>query len=180
MRERLLIFGASGSGTSTLGGQIAAIHGLTLFDVDDFFWEMTDPPFQQARERSERRRLLMEALSSERRWVLSGSICGWGDAAIPLFDLAVFVITPTALRLERLHARERRRFGDRLSANGDMHKQHEDFLAWAAQYDEGPISMRSRLLHEEWLNKLGCPVVRVDGSCPIEVLENQITVAMAI
>jgi adenylate kinase family enzyme len=177
MREHILIFGASGSGTSTMGRALAKSHGLAIFESDDFFWKLTDPPFQHVRERSERQRLLTEALSAESRWVLSGSICGWGDVAIRLLDLAVLVVTPTGVRLER--ERERRRFGERISSVGDMHQQHESFLAWASQYDDGSLDMRSRRLHEEWMKQLNCPVVRVDGSSPIETVLNQIGIAMA-
>jgi adenylate kinase family enzyme len=158
MRERVLIFGAAGSGTSTLGRALAKRHALAVFDADDFFWETTDPPFQLIRGRPDRQRLLAEALRSESHWVLTGSICGWGDAVIPLFDLAVFVVTPTTVRLERLREREQGRFGERLSATGDMHQQHQAFLAWAAQYDQGSIDMRSRRLHEEWVKQLACPL----------------------
>jgi adenylate kinase family enzyme len=179
MRERLLILGASGSGTSTLGREIAASQGIALFDADDFFWESTDPPFQRIRERAERERLLTGALSPGKRWVLTGSICGWGDVLIPLLDLAVFVVTPRTLRLERLRERERHRFGERLSPGGDMRHQYRAFLTWAARYDEGPIEMRSRRLHEQWLKQLVCPVVRVDGSRPIEMLHDQIVAALA-
>jgi adenylate kinase family enzyme len=178
MREHVLIFGASGSGTSTFGRAIAKSHGLAIFDADDFFWEPTDPPFQHVRELSERQRLLTEALSGESRWVLSGSICGWGDVAIRLLDLAVFVMTPTPVRLERLRERERRLFGERISSIGDMHHHHEAFLAWAAQYDDGSIDTRSRRMHEEWMKQLNCPVVRVDGSSPIETVLNEIGTAI--
>ena len=98
---------------------------------------------------------------------------------IGLLDLAVFVMTPTGVRLERLRERERRRFGERISSVGDMHQQHETFLAWASQYDDGSIDMRSRRLHEEWMKQLNCPVVRVDGSRPIAEALNQIGTAMA-
>lgn len=106
MRERIRVFGASGSGSSTIGRAIAEQYGLTYFETDNFFWQPTDPPYQQARERSERQRLLLERLSDTPRWVLSGSVSGWGDVVIDLFDLAVFVVTPTPIRLERLHHRE--------------------------------------------------------------------------
>jgi len=179
MREGILIFGASGSGTSTLGSEFATRHDLVHLDVDDFFWEKTDPPFQVVRDRSDRARMLAEALRSKSRWVLTGSICGWGDALIPMFELAVFLMTPTAVRLERLRERERRRYGERVSATGDMHEQHQAFLAWAEQYDDGSIDVRSRRLHEEWLKQLACPVVRLDGSRPTEELVCEIRVAMA-
>jgi adenylate kinase family enzyme len=162
VRSRIHIFGASGSGTSTFGRVIAEKYGLTHFDVDDFYWEVTDPPYVQARERSERQRLLSEALLGTPQWVLTGSLTGWGDDAIDLFDLAVFVTTPTEIRLERLRTREVSQFGDRLLENGDMYEEHRNFLTWASQYDEGSMDIRSRRLHEEWLLRLPCPVVRID------------------
>ncbi len=144
-RARIHIFGASGSGVSSLGRAIATRYSLAYFDADDFYWAPTDPPYHQPREREERRRLLLEALTVTPRWVLAGSIAGWGDIAIGLFDLAVFVTAPTDVRLRRLRAREEARFGDRLLENGDMHQNHERFMAWAAQYDEGSTEMRSRV-----------------------------------
>lgn len=162
--KRIHIFGASGSGTSTIGRVIAEQHGLTYFDADDFYWEPSDPPYQQARERSERQRLLIERLSDTPRWVLSGSVSGWGDVVLHLFDLAVFVTAPTAIRLERLRRREEGQFGERVLETGDMSQNHREFLTWASGYDDGGIDMRSRRLHEEWLSRLPCPVIRVDGS----------------
>jgi cytidylate kinase len=180
MRTRIHIFGASGSGTSTISRAVAEEHGLSCFEADDFFWEVTDPPFRQARKRSERQRLLIEALSGKSHWVLAGSIVAWGDVVIGLFDLAVFVTAPTAVRLERLRAREAARFGDRLLENGDMHQEHQDFLAWASQYDGGGIDMRSRRMHEEWVARLPCPVVRVDGAKDVRVVCAQLSAAIAV
>jgi len=179
MRERIHIFGASGAGTSTLGRELAQTHGLTFFDTDDFFWEATDPPYQRARERGYRQQLLTKALSTTRRWVLAGSLCGWGDVAIPLFDLAVFVVTDSDIRLQRLRTREQEAFGERISPGGDMHNQHKSLLEWAARYDEGHPPERTRQLHEEWLTGLECPLVRADGARPVKELCKEVSAAMA-
>jgi adenylate kinase family enzyme len=179
MRERVLIFGASGAGTSTLGRELARQHTLTFFDIDGFFWEPTDPPYQQVRNRTSRQELLMDALSTTNRWILAGSICGWGDVALPRIDLAIFVVTSVDVRLTRLRAREQHIFGRRIGPGGDMHEQYKTFLNWAAQYDEGSPVERSRRLHEEWITDLRCPVVRVDGTEPINKLCQKISVAMA-
>ena len=101
MRERIHIFGASGAGTSTLGRELARAHGLTFFDTDDFFWETTNPPYLRTRERGYRQELLTKALGTTNRWVVAGSLCGWGDVAIPLIDLGVFVLTDVEIRLRR-------------------------------------------------------------------------------
>jgi adenylate kinase family enzyme len=179
-RTRIHIFGASGSGTSTIGRALAKRHGLTCFEADEFFWEATDPPYRHARERAERQRLLTEALSATPQWVLAGSLTGWGDVAISRFELAVFVTTPTALRLERLRARESARLGARLLESGDMYQQHQEFLTWASQYDHGGMDIRSRRLHEDWLSRLPCPVVRIDGSGSVDAACAQVCAAITV
>ena len=98
--DRVHILGASGSGTTTLGTALAERFGYAHLDTDDFYWEPTDPPFQRARERSRRQALLAAALDAQPRWVLSGSLRGWGDVFIPRFELVVFLLVPKRLRLE--------------------------------------------------------------------------------
>ena len=90
MLQRIHILGASGSGTTTLGRALAARLQCPHFDTDDYFWLPTDPPFTHQRERTERTQLLMNDVTAQDAWVVSGSLCGWGDVAIPLFELVVF------------------------------------------------------------------------------------------
>lgn len=164
--NRIHIFGASGAGVSTLGREIARRWGHEFLDTDDFYWEKTDPPFVRPVERNARIEHTMQALSVRSRWVLAGSLCSWGDSFMPLFELAIFVVTDTTIRLQRLRSRERERFGSRVLSGGDMFESHEAFIAWAAGYDNGPVHLRSRTMHEQWIPRLGCPVVRVDGAAP--------------
>ena len=87
MIHRIHILGASGSGTTTLGRALAAPLQCPHFDTDDYFWVPTDPPYTPQRERTERAQLLMDDLTAQDAWVVSGSLCGWGDVAIPLLTL---------------------------------------------------------------------------------------------
>jgi adenylate kinase family enzyme len=178
MIQRIHILGASGSGTTTLGRALAAHLGYPHFDTDAYFWLPTDPPFTEQREQTERQRLLMDALTAHDAWVLSGSLCGWGDVAIPWFELVVFLWLPTDLRLERLRRREQERYGARIMPGGDMYASSQAFLAWAASYDEGGVDIRSRRRHEQWLGTLPCPIVCFEGEYTIEeqlaVLEAEI------
>jgi adenylate kinase family enzyme len=172
------ILGASGSGTTTLGRALATHLQCPHFDTDDYFWLPTDPPFSQERERTERQHLLMDALTAQNSWVLSGSLCGWGDVAIPLFELVVFLWIPQNVRLARLRQREHERYGARILPGGDMYASAQAFLAWAASYDEGGVDIRSRRRHEQWLGTLPCPIVCFEGEYTIEeqlaVLEAEI------
>lgn len=162
------ILGASGSGTTTLGRAIADRWGVAHLDTDDYFWLPTDPPYTAKRDIADRIALIRADIHRHGKCVLTGSLCGWGDELIPEFSLVVFVVTPTDVRVARLRDRERAKFGERILPGGDMHGEHEKFIAWAASYDGGGLEMRSRIRHEQWLEGLPCPIVRVDGAAPAE------------
>ncbi len=169
MANRIHIFGASGSGTTTLGKSVADEMGFRHFDTDDFFWIQTDPPFQTVCERTERQELLQQALEKTDSWVLSGSLCGWGDFAIPMFDLAVFLWIPSNIRMQRLQEREVDRFGPEIETPSDpRYKTHKGFLEWAAAYDTGDSDMRSKAMHEKWISELKTPLIRIEKTDSIE------------
>ena len=160
---RIHILGASGSGTTTLANALSEQLHMKHFDSDFYFWEETDPPFQKKREKSERLNLLNRDLKEHKDWVLSGSLCGWGDEVIHLFDLVIFLYLPPETRLERLRTREKERHGDLILEEGVMHQTYSDFITWAAKYDTADMSMRSLELHNHWLDKLECSVLRIEG-----------------
>ncbi len=153
------VTGAAGSGTSTLGRSVAAQLDAEFLDADDFYWLPTDPPYSVKRARSERIRLLANALerSESTGAVLSGSIVGWGDEIVDGFDLIVFLIVPTDIRLERLRRREEAELGG----------VDEAFIEWALEYEDGGLAMRSRALHESWLLSRTPRVLRIDGAVPL-------------
>jgi hypothetical protein len=110
----------------------------------------------------------MDDLTAQEQWVVSGSLCGWGDVAIPLFELVVFLQIPHDIRMERLRQREHERFGARILPGGDMYEKSQQFFAWAASYDDGGLGMRSRRLHDQWLSTLPCPILCFEGAYSIE------------
>jgi hypothetical protein len=118
----------------------------------------------------------MDDLTAHNAWVSSGSLCGWGDVAIPLFELVVFLSIPKDIRMERLYRREHTRFGTRILPGGDMYEVSQAFLMWAASYDEGGLDIRSRRLHDQWLSTLPCPILCFEGEYTIN---EQLAVLMA-
>ncbi len=174
MKPVIHIFGASGSGTTTLGRALAEALSLRHMDTDDYFWLPTDPPFTQKRPVPERLALMQRDIDAAPGAVISGSLTGWGNPLMTQFTLAIRVVTETALRLERLHDRELRRFGERILPGGDMHEEHQAFLDWAARYDTGDASMRSQANHDLWQRQLTCPLLYVDGSAPPEATLAQV------
>jgi adenylate kinase family enzyme len=166
--DRIHVLGASGSGTTTLAAETARRFGHPHLDTDDFYWQPTDPPFQRAREVPERQRLLGAALDARTRFVLSGSLVGWGDLFIPRFQLVVFLFVPHDARMERLRVRERERYGAAIQPGGALHAHHREFMDWAAAYDDAGMDMRSRTRHEAWLAALPVPVLRLEGEITTE------------
>ncbi|WP_313342455.1 AAA family ATPase [Sedimentibacter sp.] len=169
------IFGASGSGTTTLGKAIYENYGHIHLDTDNYFWVPTDPPYTTKRNRNERQRLLNNDINKNEKCVISGSLCGrgdgWGDIFIPLFDLVIFIDTPMDVRIKRLEERELNKFGNRILPGGDMYDNHTAFIEWAKTYDTGGLEQRSRVLHMQWMEKLTCKTVTVDGTLsPYQIL----------
>ena len=166
--DRIHIVGASGSGTSSLAAELAGRYGHRHLDTDDFYWRRTDPPFREKRPPEERLASLRTTFQEAKRWVVSGSLCGWGDPLIPEFELVVFLLVPTPVRLARLRAREIERYGRQaIAPGGALHEAHVEFLEWAGRYDTGDPEMRSRAMHEAWLAALPCSVVRLEGDLSI-------------
>ena len=170
MKHVIHIFGASGSGTSTLGRAVAARTGYVFLDSDDYLWLPTDPQYIAKRTPAERLALLEGDIDASEGAVVSGSLVGWGDPLIPRFTLAVRLTVPQDIRMERLMRREQERYGDRILPGGDMYQIHRDFFTWAAGYDDGPATMRSRAMHDLWQQKLSCPLLTLDGTRPVEEL----------
>jgi adenylate kinase family enzyme len=174
------IVGASGSGTTTLGRALARCLDCPHLDIDDYFWLPTVPPFTHKRSAPERHARLEADLSRHAGWVLSGSLCGWGDVFIPRFELVVFVSLPPAVRLARLLAREHERYAAAdIAPGGALHAAHQAFMAWAASYDDGGLEIRSQRLHEQWLAGLPCPMLRASSLDPVDALVAQTLQALS-
>ena len=172
---RVHITGASGAGVTSLGRALADALAISHHDTDDYFWRPTNPPYREMREVADRLRLMREVFLDRSDWVLSGSLDGWGDPIIPHLDLVVFLYVPTPIRVERLRAREARRFGaDAVAPGGSMHQQAEEFVEWASHYDDGTREGRNLARHQAWLATLPCRVLRLDGCRPLEDLVKEV------
>jgi len=168
------VLGASGAGTSTLGQALESTYGYTWLDTDGYFWLATDPPFIRSFPHEERVELMDAAIQEHKKCVVTGSLCGWGDAFIPVFDLVIRVDTPTDIRIKRLEEREYERFGERIRQGGDMFENHLAFIQWAKTYDTAGADSRSLAMHTGWMEKLSCPKMVVDGTKPIADLVKEI------
>jgi adenylate kinase family enzyme len=178
MIKRVHIFGAAGSGTTTIAKALACELNCDHFDTDDYFWKIAYPEYINARPVEERQKLLSEKLSSSSNWILSGSLCGWGDIFILYFELVVFVYLHKDIRMERLQLREYQRYGNEIYEGGNKHQDSKVFLEWAASYDDSKCYGRNLNMHEEWLKTINCPILKVKNDCSIDESVNVVLNAM--
>jgi adenylate kinase family enzyme len=166
--NRIHIVGASGSGTTTLAKELCKVLDYEHIDTDDYYWQPTIPPYQIKRKADERIELLRTKLESTDKWILSGSLCGWGDVFIPYFDLVIYLWLPQDIRINRLIKRESERYGKDIDKGGIMHQNYVEFIDWASKYDTGDITMRSRVLHDNWISNLTCKIIKLEGDIDFE------------
>jgi adenylate kinase family enzyme len=158
---RILITSASGSGTTTLATALAAHLRIAFLDADELYWVPTEPP----RDPTERRALLHERLGNNSAIVVAGSVMEWDAESEDSFDVVVFLQAPADIPVARLRARELKRLG----------WVDEEFIAWAAQYDEGVMDGRSLARHLAWFKKRRCPIIRVSSTPPVAELLSQVS-----
>lgn len=163
---RVLITGASGSGTSSLARALASALSSQVFDADDIFWCPSDPPFVTKRLVADRLKL-MEALFLPRRdWIMSGAVMGWGQTITPRLTHAISLTLDSEIRMNRLRARETQRMGDLSQLSAHEAAAHKGFMDWSARFDDPTSSSRNRTHHDAFLAGLTCPVIHLDSAIP--------------
>lgn len=175
---RINVIGASGSGATTVGKELARLLGVPHFDSDDYYHGPSDPPFQNPRSPQDRYDLVCRDLVSSRDWVLSGGVLGWDPCPDLNFTSVVFLYVPTRIRLVRLRQRELERFGDRIAEQGDMYAMHHEFLRWASRYDAGDVEGKTLARHREFLMAQHCPVLEIRGNLGLASIADQIMTAI--
>lgn len=165
---KIHLLGPSCSGTTTLGKLIAKEYKIPWYDSDDIFWIKTDPPFTQKRELNERIRTLQEIFKNNNSFVLSGSALKWGDSIKNSLDIVIYKYVEQDIRIQRLLARERQRYGNRIDPGNDMYQIHKEFVEWAKKYETGGMEMRSKKSELEWIKDIKCKIIMLEGNKPPE------------
>ena len=102
----VLITGASGSGTTTLGKYTAGRLKWNFIDADDYYWLPTNPPYEKERDSNERLKMILDETHKYDSNVIAGSVMEWGKIIEDSFDLIAFLYLDTSIRIIRLEIRE--------------------------------------------------------------------------
>ena len=158
----ILICGLNGTGKSTLGRMLADRMGYELIDNEDLFFPKADPLYMFSNPRSEEEavRLLEEKISQNDRFIFAAVRGNYGDKLIAALDRIILIEVPKQIRSRRVRDRSYQKFGDRILPGGDLYDRESK---WFSLTDSRPESYVT-----EWLETLDCPVIRIDGTRPVE------------
>ena len=84
----------------------------------------------------------------------------YGETIYSFFQYAVLIDVPRDIRIQRVKNRSFQKFGERMLLGGDLHEQEEKFFDFVKSRPENTV--------EEWVKSLKCPILRIDGTKPIE------------
>ena len=170
----ILIFGASGSGTSTLAKYISNQLNYTFIDIDDYYWLKTKVPYTERSDVETRINKLKNDIENSDNVVMSGSLLAWGNEIKPYLTLAIRLETSTDIRIKRIQERDKAKYGDRILKDGDMYKQYQEYLDRAMKYDDGGLTVRSKRLYDSWQKELTCKTIILSGEDSLEYNLNEI------
>lgn len=106
--DRILVYGVTGSGKTTIARQIAARSGLPWHEVDDLTWE---PGWVTVPADEQRRRIA--AICAGERWILDTAYGSWIEVPLARAELIVALDYPRWRSLGRLILRTMLRTLDR-------------------------------------------------------------------
>ncbi|MCI8349700.1 MAG: AAA family ATPase [Oscillospiraceae bacterium] len=162
MGTGVLLCGLNGVGKSTLGRALAEKMGAHFIDNEDLYFPKTDPEYLYAasRSREEVEELLLREIREHGDFIFASVKGDYGEEVVSRFRYAVLVEVPRELRLARVRERSFQKFGARMLEGGDLRGQEEAFFDFVATRPEDTV--------EEWAKCLRCPMLRVDGTRPVE------------
>ena len=162
MGTGILICGMNGSGKSTLGKALAERINFRFIDNENLYFQRStaNQPYGNGRTKEEVIALLMEEVREYPDFVFVAVKGDYGQEILPLYNYIVMVEVSRDIRLERVRNRSYMKFGERMLPGGDLYEKEEQWFKL--------VESRPENYAEEWLKSMDCPVIRVDGTKPVE------------
>lgn len=162
MGTGILVCGLNGAGKSTLGKALAEKLHFHFIDNEDLYFPKTNPDYIYAspRTRAEVEKLLLDEIKTHENFVFTSVKGDYGEAVCSFFNIIVLLAVPRVLRIQRVQNRSFQKFGNRMLPGGDLYEQEKHFLDFVKARAENSV--------EEWIQSMDCPVLRADGTKPVE------------
>lgn len=162
MGTGILVCGLNGAGKSTLGKALAEKLHFYFIDNEDLYFPKADPLYTYAspRSRDEVEKLLFDEIKTHENFVFTSVKGDYGEAIRSFFHYIVLIAVPKDIRIQRVKNRSYQKFGDRMLPGGDLYEQEESFFDFVKSRAENSV--------EEWVQTMDRPIIRIDGTRPIE------------
>ena len=158
----IIICGLNGTGKSTLGKALAEKLHFHFIDIENLYFPKTNPNYIYAslRTRKEVEKLLLHEIKTHKNFILASVKGDYWEDIYSLIQYAILLDVPKNIRLQRVKKRSFQKFGKRMLSGGDLFEQEEKFFRFVESRNESAV--------EEWVKSLKCPVMRIDGTKPID------------
>lgn len=162
MKNVIIVCGLNGAGKSTMGKTVAEKLNYQFIDIEDIYFPKDNPEYMYLNPRpfEEVERILSNIISEDSNFVLASVKGNFNKDIVSHFKYAVYIETPKETRIERVYKRSYNKFGDRMLEGGDLYEKEKAFFDLVKARDENTV--------EIWLSSISCPIIRVDGTLPIE------------
>lgn len=162
MNNVIIVCGLNGAGKTTLGKALAKKLNYRFIDIEDIYFPKDDPNYMYANPRSfeEVERVLSNIISKNNNFVLASVKGNFNQDIVSHFKCAVYIEAPKETRIKRVYQRSYSKFGDSMLEGGDLYEKEMAFFDFVKSKDENTV--------EVWLSSISCPIIRVDGTLPIE------------
>lgn len=162
MGNRIIVCGGNGAGKSTLGKELSQELDWKFMDVEDYYFPVNsmDYNYELARTREEVSSLLLEDLKLYDNFILASVKGNYGEEVSSMFTCAVLVCVPKEIRMKRVIDRSYKKFGDRILQGGDLYEKEKRFFDMVEHRSDDDVTT--------WLNSINIPIIRVDGTQPID------------
>jgi len=156
------ICGLNGSGKSTLGRALAEKIGFYFIDDENLYFSRSNPnePYTNPKPRYEVEQLLMNEVKNHPDFVFAAVKGDYEKDIISMYDYVIMIEVPKSVRSKRVRNRSYKKFGSRMLLGGDLYNQEEAFFQM--------VESRQSSYVENWLQTVKCPIIRVDGTKPID------------
>ena len=162
MRMGIIVCGLNGVGKSTLGKALAKELDFYFIDSEGLYFPKISHHYTYVspRNRKDVEHLLFNEIKRHKNFVFASVKGDYGETISPFFRYAVLVSVPKDIRIQRVKDRSFQKFGNRMLPGGDLYEQEEKFFHL--------VKSRTENIVEEWVQSLSCPIIRVDGTKPVE------------
>ena len=158
----ILICGLNGTGKSTLGRKLADRIGYQFIDSEELFFPDKDSlgDFFNPLSKEQAIQLLENRISNEDHFVFASVKGGYGAVLISKLTNIILIDVPKQIRNQRVWERSYQKFGERILPGGDLLDSEN---GWFKKVESRPEDYVTT-----WLETVGCPVIEIDGTQPIE------------